>query len=233
MNTRKRLTDVVKEKIIELVTRGGYQPGDKIPTEAELSKRFECSRSTVREAIKTFNYLGILESKSALGTFVCSTSEISKQAIIWSILLREKDIKHLLELREVFERRGIEMLVSNEGKTKNKILLSLEHIIIDMRHANENHDFESLIEKDYLYHLRIIESSGNPLFVNIYEILRSLMKLEISIALHIDKSKIIEHHEKIYQKIRLHDLDGALKAYSQHMKHVYKKVLEERNLKKV
>ena len=53
-----------------LIASGAYVPGDRIPTEKELAERFGVGRSSIREAIKIFNYLGILSSKAALGTFV-------------------------------------------------------------------------------------------------------------------------------------------------------------------
>ena len=58
---------------------------------------FGVGRSSIREAIKIFNYLGIMESKAALGTFISERSNISREALTWALLLgketRDTDIE--------------------------------------------------------------------------------------------------------------------------------------------
>ena len=67
------------EKIKELIASGEYTTGGRLPTEQEMAERFGVGRSSIREAIKTFNYLGVLESKTAKGTFVCDSNSISSE----------------------------------------------------------------------------------------------------------------------------------------------------------
>ena len=75
------------EKIKELIASGEYTTGGRLPTEQEMAERFGVGRSSIREAIKTFNYLGVLESKTAKGTFVCDSNSISSETLTWAILL--------------------------------------------------------------------------------------------------------------------------------------------------
>jgi DNA-binding FadR family transcriptional regulator len=69
------------EKIRLLLTSGQYKPGDKIPTEHELIERFGIGRSSIREALKIFQHLGILKSQVSKGTFLCDKSRLSTEAI--------------------------------------------------------------------------------------------------------------------------------------------------------
>ena len=78
---QKTVVDQVMDQIKELIASGEYKPGDKIPTEMELAKDFGLGRSSIREAIKIFNYLGVLESRAAIGTIVRERSQISTEAL--------------------------------------------------------------------------------------------------------------------------------------------------------
>lgn len=63
----------VSQIIRKEIESGRYKPGDYIPTEMELQKRFNVSRATVRQAIADLVYQGLLERKRSKGTTVSST----------------------------------------------------------------------------------------------------------------------------------------------------------------
>lgn len=56
----------------EAILRGDYQPGEQIPTENELSTRWEVSRVTVRKALDALTRENLLTRVSGKGTFVSS-----------------------------------------------------------------------------------------------------------------------------------------------------------------
>ena len=71
---------------------------------------FGVARSSMREAIKIFHYLGVLESQTGRGTYVCDRANISTEALTWSILLGEHDIYEMVHLREVLEQAGLKLI---------------------------------------------------------------------------------------------------------------------------
>ena len=52
------------------IEAGRYQVGEKIPTEAELQQRFDVSRHTVREALRTLKSRGLILARAGVGTVV-------------------------------------------------------------------------------------------------------------------------------------------------------------------
>ena len=58
---KQSLSKMVVEKIKEGVVSGAIAPGDFLPSEAELSERFGVGKSSVREAIKMLEALGVVE----------------------------------------------------------------------------------------------------------------------------------------------------------------------------
>ena len=107
---QKTIVEQVMDQIKDLIASGQLKPHDKIPTETELAQMFGIGRSSVREAIKIFQYLGILEVSPRKGTFVCDYTNVSTEALTWSILLRKNDIYELVGLREVIEESAVETL---------------------------------------------------------------------------------------------------------------------------
>lgn len=116
------VVEQVMDRIKTLITSGTYKPGDKLPTELELAERFGIGRSSVREAIKIFQYLGVLESRVPKGTFLRPRSQISTEAITWALLLGDDDVNDILELREVIEQRALAHLLGIRSSEKAKIL---------------------------------------------------------------------------------------------------------------
>ena len=70
----KTLVEQVMGKIRKLIASGEFKVHDRLPTENEMAEMFGTGRSSIREAIKVFNYLAVLESRAAKGTYVCSRS---------------------------------------------------------------------------------------------------------------------------------------------------------------
>ena len=66
----KPLTRGVQEAVMRLIRERNYQPGEKIPTEAELGQLFGIGRSTLREAIGNLVEQGILQKSHGRGTFL-------------------------------------------------------------------------------------------------------------------------------------------------------------------
>jgi GntR family transcriptional regulator len=64
----------VKNEIEELIAKGEIKPGDKLPSEYDLAKRFAVSRMTLREALRALEEEGWLARKQGIGTFVRVTS---------------------------------------------------------------------------------------------------------------------------------------------------------------
>ncbi|WP_417254303.1 phosphonate metabolism transcriptional regulator PhnF [Celeribacter sp.] len=62
----------IAETLSEEIAKGHYRPGNKLPTEAELSARFGVNRHTVRHALSNLTERGITRSRRGAGVFVQS-----------------------------------------------------------------------------------------------------------------------------------------------------------------
>ena len=106
---KKLNNESVVQRVINCLTdtmiNKELRPGDKIPTELELSETLGVGRNSIREAIKILVYLGVLEIRRAEGTFVCEGfTESMIDPMIYGIILDKADsYDNLMELREMME----------------------------------------------------------------------------------------------------------------------------------
>jgi GntR family transcriptional regulator, transcriptional repressor for pyruvate dehydrogenase complex len=222
---QKTIVGQVMDQLKQLIASGSYKTGDRIPTEKELAEMFGIGRSSVREAIKTFQHLGILEPHVAKGYYVCDRDNITKEALTWSMLLGKNDFLELMELRLVMERQGYIYLMEkhklNPGSI-DKTINELTKEINAMAAAIEANQPEVRIVADYNFHGIVIGACGNYLFNSIYQTLRSFVFEEIKAAQSTvdDLSGIPSSHQKLVDCIKTHDVFQIMTESQNHIKEI-------------
>lgn len=219
---QKTVVEQVMEKIKDLIVSDQYHPGDKLPTEQKLAEMFGIGRSSIREAIKIFNYLGVLESKAAKGTFLSESANISSEALSWSILLGKDEMDSLIHTRGALELWSMINLTTLYGEEKEKVepfIEQLEGEIEKMRRGLENKSNVELTEADYNFHSIIINSNNNEIFTTIYRTLKSFMYKEIEKAHEgfENQENLVRDHEVIVDAIKTGDEVKAMKAFHTHI----------------
>ena len=70
-----------------MIEQDGLVPGDRIPSERELAERLSISRPSVREALRTLAYLGIVEPRHGGGSFLLNRDDHTYIQIIAQFLV--------------------------------------------------------------------------------------------------------------------------------------------------
>jgi DNA-binding FadR family transcriptional regulator len=218
---QKTVVAQTMERIRELITSGLYKPGDRIPTEQELAERFGIGRSSIREAIKIFQYLGVLESRVPKGTFLCSRSQISTEAITWSILLGDDDMWEILELRQVIEEAAFLSIMTRyirDPEAIRSFIRDLEAEVANMKSALAEGSIDKLSLADYNFHRIIISEGKNNLFQALFKTLNAFLQEEIRKTYYAmkDLRDLSQDHQEIIDVIRAGDLEKAVKRHSFH-----------------
>ncbi len=81
MYQKKLLSEKIEENIVDLIVKGFFKPGDKLPNELQLSEELNISRATLREAIKTLESRNVLEVRRGIGTFIAEVPGLSKNPL--------------------------------------------------------------------------------------------------------------------------------------------------------
>ncbi len=100
----KKIWEEIVEQLKTMITNGELEPGDKLPSERDMSESMGVSRASVREALITLEAIGILEIKPGEGTFVRQTSDAETFAPLAMVLALERNPgAQMMEVRRVLE----------------------------------------------------------------------------------------------------------------------------------
>lgn len=148
--------DIVND-LRKMIDENGLQPGDKLPSERVLSETFNVGRSSIREALRALELLGLIETRKGEGTF-----------------LRDFEGHNLVELISTF------ILQNDKAKmdvleTKNYIQLNALCIVMVKISESELEDLKSWVEQTTIneneFFSRIIKLADNFLIHRIWTIL--------------------------------------------------------------
>ncbi len=100
---KKMFLDIV-EHLQHMVQELELQPGDRLPSERVLTDRLQVGRSSVREALRALELLGVIETKRGEGTFLSDPTKHRLVELLAAFLLRNpttrqevSEVKCLLE----------------------------------------------------------------------------------------------------------------------------------------
>lgn len=223
----KKIVDDVLEKI----SRGELQKGDKLPTELCLATRFEVSRTCVREAIKSLEAMGIVQSIQGSGSYITSTPEQSINRPLCALFaLSNGTLENVLDLRIVLESDVCRDIIRTATDGEIERLCALA-----------DYDYNELpIERqavrDSQFHNALMRMSHNALIKYIYTTLASLMDIYRERVLEKtwrrDENALTRAgHMAICQALRDRDEAAATAAVYEHLALIgeYRECLIEQN----
>ncbi|HAP55125.1 MAG TPA: hypothetical protein DCQ16_04180 [Spirochaetaceae bacterium] len=222
------IVEQVLGNVKELIANGTFKVGDKIPTEVELTQMFGVGRSSVREALKILQYLGIIQMHPSKGTFVCDCSNLSREVISWAILLGKRDFFELMGVRGAIESSSLRILFSRKDISDNE----WENLVNSLKKSWEKmvgtDSIDVFIAEDYGFHETIIKYSNNSVFIDVYHTLRSFMHEEIKRSFtsaagnHLDK--VHNEHASILRFIEEKKPEKAYEWLSTHLENIDERV---------
>jgi DNA-binding FadR family transcriptional regulator len=163
-NTKVYL-EIVK-KLREMITADGLISGDKIPSERELSERLNVGRSSVREALRALELLGLIETRRGEGTFIRDFRGNQLVQLLGTFILQDEKAKlDVIETKNLIEMDCLRLAlyrINNNQLEKLKEWVQSDRIDDDeffsrIIEVADNHLFSRiwLILKDYYYSLHI------------------------------------------------------------------------------
>lgn len=154
---RRNLSEVVADRIRQYIIDNRLKPGDRLPTEQELSDRFGVSRVSTREATKALGFLGILDAKPGRGLTVGRVDAGTFQACL-SVhpALHNVPLEQLIDTRVIIEL-GVVPHVARRMVEDPTIYERLDGINQELIHT---HDLARFIELDVALHSELVAASG-------------------------------------------------------------------------
>ncbi len=229
--TKRRYYEVGLQ-IEELLYSGVFKAGERLPSERELSERFDSSRATIREAIIMLELKGLVVVKQGAGIyFIDSPEKITQRTII-----PHSDIGpfELMQGRQIIESN-----IAGFAATQIKIneLRELKRTL-DMQAQELHGDSEKFEELDRTFHTLIADSTQNRVLINQaaemwrnVRIQNPLWKALNEKYLHEPslKESWLNDHKRIFIALQRRSAEEAKQAVWQHIENSKQELLKIAN----
>jgi GntR family transcriptional repressor for pyruvate dehydrogenase complex len=212
---------VAKESVVSLaiarvkdaLLNKTLQPGDYLPSETALARTLGIGKSSVREAIKMLQAMGVVEVRRGQGTVVRrqpGPDYISP--LVFQLIMETGYPDDLIELRLMFEPAFCVMAMERATpEDLARIRKAVERLERSSRAGRPSAD------DDMAFHLAILKATRNPLVIRIGETIFQLFKPSISISMQYIANRAVEDHRRIFDALLSGDADklrsAVLKSY--------------------
>lgn len=212
-NTSK--VEKIYETLEQMIIDGELKPGDKIPSEPELSASFGVSRATVRQVVERLRQTGLIETIHGKGSFVLRPgAENSMRFLIPAACLDENTLSNVNEFRLMIETFSI---TSACRKASEEDLSELAAICDGIDAAVKKKDISEYIRYDRLFHRGIVKSTENPLINESYEIIDSLIEKSMNIINVKMNFEGAQYHRQILTALIGRDAEKAGALMKEHL----------------
>jgi GntR family transcriptional repressor for pyruvate dehydrogenase complex len=197
--------------------------GDKLPSEPRLAAMFHVGRSSIRDAVRKLETVGLLECRHGVGTIVRDVSgESVLDPLAAALLLKRHHIHDLLEVRQMIEP-GIAARAAVHASPEQ--IARLELIL---RRQQENLGDGGLPgEDDIAFHCVIATAADNSVMLKIFDLLMEQLKesRERSLQVKGRSQKSYAGHRRILEALKRKDAGGAETAMRRHLQEIEKIIL--------
>ena len=220
---RAKVYEEVARQIERLILKK-LQPGDKLPSERELAETLGVSRSSIRDAIRSLELMGLVEPRQGAGTVVLEISIESLVNPLANTLKRKEElIGELLDFRKMLEPPLAARAASHASADE----ISEMEEILD-RQQEKLRQGESAIAEDSEFHYSVALASRNSVVLKVLDTLMDLLRdtRERSLQVEGRQQKSLAGHRRILAAIKRRDGEAAKAAMRRHIEDVEEIVLD-------
>lgn len=208
----------VSDHLQQMILRGGMKPGDRLPSQRELSQQLRVSRPSLREAMTALETMGLIRIRVGSGAYVAALED---RAPLWRFSDR-------CSPRDVYEARfGLESYAAKlAARTVDAAgIARLATCVGNMRLALHNQDIGGMAAADAEFHDLLFELCGNPVLAGMYRPVRDLMveTQRLPMIRWTRLEETLREHEDLLAKIAAKDAQAAEVAMKDHIRSAAKR----------
>lgn len=159
------------QKVKTMIIQRGMKPGDRLPTEKELTEQFGVSRSTLREAMKVLRAEHVVVIRQGSGTFVSQGTGIVEDPLGLNFTNQNNLIKNLFETRILIEPH-IAGLAAQRATSQD--IENLELLVNEMAQFQVNSSM--MAEMDVQFHTAVAECTHNDVLIRVVPIINESIR---------------------------------------------------------
>ena len=221
---QEKLSHSVVRQIEGLILRGILRPGERLPSERELSERMGVSRPSLREALRDLQERGLLTSKAGAGVFVADVlGSAFAPALVTLFATHDEAVFDYISFRRDMEGLAAER-AAHLGSDTDLAVIDAIFKKMETAHQKRNPADEAQLDADF--HLAIIEASHNIVMLHMmrsmYELLREGVFYNRSIMFkqRMTRDHLLDQHRAMNIALQARDPAASRTAVADHLNYV-------------
>ncbi len=219
----KRIADYIVEQIEHSIKKGELLPNSKLPSERELAKIFEVSRSSVREALNILQAKGLIVSSQGGGTFVRPLIDHILGGDLKAFIKNDPSlIWELMEIRKNIEFWAVRKACDAADKDDLELLKdSFNELYEDFKYNRSEE------QSDAEFHFSIIKATKNTVLIHMMSSIFKLLKEATNMGRHyefeirkLSKEKLLQEHRDVFEAIMKRDPNLAYEKMKIHLSYI-------------
>ncbi|HMF89043.1 MAG TPA: FadR/GntR family transcriptional regulator [Candidatus Angelobacter sp.] len=214
---KQRVHEEVARQIEQVILKN-LNPGDKLPAERELAEMLGVSRSSIRDAMRRLEMVGLVEPRQGAGTVVREVSHDALVSPLTNVIAHKRQmVGELLDFRKILEP-PMAARAAKHGSAEE--IRSMEEIL--RRQDKKVRGGHLAVEEDSEFHYAIALASGNGVVVKVMDVVMDLLRETRSRSLQSAgrPQRSLAGHRRILSAIKRHDGVAAEMAMLQHLNDV-------------
>jgi GntR family transcriptional repressor for pyruvate dehydrogenase complex len=213
-NGKDNVTQLLILRFQEMLREGVLTQGTRLPSERELAAHFNVARSSLRQALKVLEIMGIITQKVGDGSYLnTDTSAVLAVPMEFLFLLDDTSVEELTELRLLVEP-GLARLAAQRA-TADDISL-LRKSIKDLESSSQ--DKLKLVSSDLLFHRAIFQASKNRTASSLFQTIhRAMAKMILVTSQLVELEHTLSFHKPIMHAIEQRKGDKAAELMKDHL----------------
>jgi GntR family transcriptional regulator, transcriptional repressor for pyruvate dehydrogenase complex len=218
-----RIYEEIVRQVKAMIAEGRLKGGDRLPPERDLAEKFVVSRTSVREALRALESLGLVEIRPGEGTFV---RQVSIESLIEPLALlmvsQREAIGELFEARRLLEPS---LAALAAGRATPEEIGDMERILEEQ--AAEITAGRTGLAQDAKFHAAIGAAAHNRAITRIAHAIMDLLTQSREESLNTPgrPTRSHEDHRRVLAAITARDAEGARRAMLEHLSAVEALVL--------
>jgi GntR family transcriptional repressor for pyruvate dehydrogenase complex len=198
----------------QLLSDGVLKPGARLPSERELATKFGVARSSLRQALKVLEVMGVITQRVGDGSYLnTDASSVLSVPMDFLFLLDDTSVQELVEMRLIVEpalaARAAERATSADIALMKQAIAEFE---------SSAGDRVKLVSADLLFHRRIFQASGNRLSGRVFHMIhRAMLNMMMVTSRMVDLGHTLRFHTDILEAIEQREPRRAAKLMTEHL----------------
>ena len=228
----EKLSQSVIKQIEQLILRGILRPGERLPSERELSEKMGVSRPSLREAIATLQQDGLLESRASSGIYISDNLNAIFPAPLTKLFSgHDEAVFDYLDFRRDMEGLAGERAAKFGSDTDLQVI---NEIFLKMQAAHTKRDPSTESALDAEFHLAIVEASHNVVMLHMMRSMFGLLRegvfynRQVMFKQRTTRSALLDQHSAINTALQARDAEATRAAIEHHLKYVESSMLDQK-----